>query len=156
VRDDSGLPQIDFHAMNPAEPPAGDLLAAMVAEMVELYDGMGPPPATTADLTPPRGIFLVGFEGDEPVCSGALTLLGDRAAEIKRMYVVPAARRRGIARRLLAALEDAARDMGCDVVRLDTGARQPHAQALYEASGYVAVPDYNANPKAAFWGEKRL
>jgi GNAT superfamily N-acetyltransferase len=107
-------------------------------------------------MTPPRGTFLVGFEGDEPVCSGALTRLGKGAAEIKRMYVVPAARRRGIARRLLAALEDVARDMGCDVARLDTGARQPHAQALYEASGYVAIPDYNANPKAAFWGEKRL
>ena len=156
MRDDSGLPQIDFRVMNPAEPPARDLLAAMVAEMVELYDGVGPPPATTADLTPPRGTFLVGFEGDEPVCSGALTLLGNATAEIKRMYVVPGARRRGIARLLLAALEDVARDMGCDVARLDTGARQPHAQALYEASGYVAIPDYNANPKAAFWGEKRL
>src|SRR5262245_34953418 len=142
--------------MNPAGPPASELLAAMVAEMVDLYDGVGPPPATTADMMPPRGTFLVGFEGDEPVCSGALTLIGDGNAEIKRMYVVPAARRRGIARLLLGALEGVARDMGCDVVRLDTGARQPHAQALYEASGYVAVADYNANPKAAFWGEKHL
>jgi hypothetical protein len=41
-------------------------------------------------------------------------------------------------------------------VRLDTGARQPHARAFYEAEGYRSIPDYNGDPYAAFWGEKRL
>jgi GNAT superfamily N-acetyltransferase len=154
VRDDSGV-QIEFRTMDAALPPASDLLAAMVDEMVALYE-LGPPPATAADFGPPHGTFLVGFAGDEPVCCGGLKGLGDGAAEIKRMYVVPAARLRGVARALLGALEDAARALGYGVVRLDTGARQPHAQAMYESAGYVAVPDYNGNPVAAFWGEKRL
>jgi GNAT superfamily N-acetyltransferase len=154
VRDDSGV-QIEFRAMDAARPPASELLAAMVAEMVDLY-AAPPPAATTADFAPPDGMFLVGFDGDEPVCGGGLKRLPDGAAEIKRMYVVPAARRRGLARQLLGALEDAARALGYAIVRLDTGPRQPHAQALYEAEGYVAIGNYNANPMAAFWGEKRL
>ena len=72
------------------------------------------------------------------------------------MYVVPAARGRGLARVLLAALEDAALDLGYTTVRLDTGALQPHAQALYESAGYRAIGNFNANPVATYWGEKRL
>jgi GNAT superfamily N-acetyltransferase len=157
VRDDSGV-HVEFRAMDAAQPPASELIAAMVAEMVALYapDGFAPPPATAADFAPPLGAFLVGYDADEPVCSGGVTRLADGAAEIKRMYVVPTARGRGIARLLLGTLEDAARSLGVGVVRMDTGARQPHARALYESAGYVAVPDYNANPAAAFWGEKRL
>ncbi|HEY7619734.1 MAG TPA: GNAT family N-acetyltransferase [Solirubrobacteraceae bacterium] len=147
--------QIEFRAMDATRPPASALLAAMVDEMNELY-GAPPPRATAADFAAPHGTFLVGFEDDEPVCGGGLKRLPDGAAEIKRMYVVPAARRRGLARALLGALEDAARARGYAVVRLDTGARQPHAQALYEASGYAPIGNFNANPMAAFWGEKRL
>jgi GNAT superfamily N-acetyltransferase len=158
MRDDSGVP-IEFRAMDAGVSPASELLAAMVDEMIALYaaDALGgPPPATPADFAPPGGTFLVGFDGDQPVCSGGLKRLPDGAAEIKRMYVVPPARRRGLGRALLGALEDAARALGYRVVRLDTGARQPHARALYESVGYAAVPDYNGNPAAAFWGEKRL
>jgi GNAT superfamily N-acetyltransferase len=150
--------QIDFRKMDAALPPASDLLAAMEAEMLELYaDSMGAmPPAGPADFTPPGGAYLVGFVDAEPVCGGGLKRLPDGAVEIKRMYVVPTARRRGVARALLVALEGAARDLGYATVRLDTGPRQPHAKALYAASGYVEVGDYNDNPYAAYWGEKRL
>ena len=72
------------------------------------------------------------------------------------MYVVPEARSRGHARRLLYALEDAARELGYVRVRLDTGPLQPHARALYESEGYREIPDYNDNPYASFWGEKEL
>jgi GNAT superfamily N-acetyltransferase len=150
--------QIDFREMDAALPPASDLLAAMEAEMLELYaDSMGAmPPAGPADFTPPGGAYLVGFVDGEAVCGGGLKRLPDGAVEIKRMYVVPTARRRGAARALLVALEGAARDLGYATVRLDTGPRQPHAKALYTASGYVEVGDYNDNPYAAYWGEKRL
>jgi GNAT superfamily N-acetyltransferase len=150
--------QIDFRKMDAALPPASDLLAAMEAEMLELYaDSMGAmPPAGPADFTPPGGAYLVGFVDGEPVCGGGLKRLPDDAVEIKRMYVVPTARRRGAARALLVALEGAARELGYTTVRLDTGPRQPHAKALYAASGYVEVGDYNDNPYAAYWGEKRL
>ncbi|HMI71834.1 MAG TPA: GNAT family N-acetyltransferase [Solirubrobacteraceae bacterium] len=150
--------QIDFRKMDAAHPPASDLLVAMEAEMLELYaDSMGAmPPAGPADFTPPGGAYLVGFVDGEAVCGGGLKRLPDGAVEIKRMYVVPTARRRGAARALLVALEGAARDLGYATVRLDTGPRQPHAKALYTASGYVEVGDYNDNPYAAYWGEKRL
>ena len=137
--------------------PATELLGAMEAEMLELYPAMRRmPPASGEDFSPPHGAYLVGFADGTPVCGGGLKRLDDDAAEIKRMYVVPGARRQGLARRLLSALETAARERGYRIVRLDTGPRQPHAKALYTATGYVEVADYNDNPYAAYWGEKRL
>jgi GNAT superfamily N-acetyltransferase len=151
--------RIDFRESDPALSPARDLLTAMVAEMNELYgdiEGPNVPSATPADFAQPHGTFLVGYADGEPVCAGGLKRLDERAAEIKRMYVAPAARRRGVARRLLTALEDAARARGYAVVRLDTGPRQPHAARLYRAAGYVDIGNFNANPLAAYWGEKQL
>jgi GNAT superfamily N-acetyltransferase len=149
-----------FQPLPAGAPPASDLLAAMVAEMATLYgaiDGPGMPSAKPADFAPPRGTFLVGFDDDgTPVCAGGVKRLDAGAAEIKRMYVVPAARGRGHARALLGALEDAARDLGYSTVRLDTGPRQAHAQAMYEAAGYRPIGNFNANPVASFWGEKAL
>ena len=140
--------------------PAADLIAAMVAEMAILYgpiDVPSMPSATPADFAPPHGTFLVGFDDDgAPVCAGGVKRLDDDAAEIKRMYVVPAARGRGLARVLLGALEDAAFRLGYGTVRLDTGPLQPNAQRLYESAGYRAIGNFNANPVAAYWGEKRL
>ncbi len=72
------------------------------------------------------------------------------------MYVVPELRGRGYARALLGALEDLGRDLGHTRMRLDTGAEQPHARALYLSAGYSEIPDYNENPYANFWGEKPL
>ena len=137
------------------------MVDAMVAEMAELYDGLdlnapGMPKAGPAELGPPGGVYLVGYRDGAPVCGGGLKRLSDGTCEIKRMYVVPEARRTGAARALLSALEDVARELGYRIARLDTGARQPHAQAFYEASGYQGVENFNDNPAAAFHGEKQL
>ena len=150
---------IDFRTVDAGVPPASELLAAMEVEMVELYSDVGMarmPPAGPEDFAPPGGAYVVGFVDGAPICGGGLKRLPDAAVEIKRMYVVPAARRRGVARALLGALESTARGLGYSIVRLDTGARQPHAKALYAASGFVEVGNYNGNPYAAYWGEKRL
>jgi GNAT superfamily N-acetyltransferase len=114
------------------------------------------PKAGPTELGPPSGVFLVGYQDGRAVCGGGVKRLPDGACEIKRMYVVPAARGRGHARALLHALEDAARGLGYAVARLDTGPRQQHAQRLYEAEGYVAIGNFNDNPVATFFGEKRL
>jgi len=140
---------------------AAALVSAMVAEMRDLYDGLDldapdMPQAGPAELGPPGGTFLVGYRDGIPVCGGGIKALPDGACEIKRMYVVPQARRAGVARALLAELEDAARDLGYRICRLDTGSRQPHAQAFYESVGYRRVGNFNNNPAAAFHGEKRL
>ena len=149
---------IEFRREPAGSPEARALLAAMEQEMFVLYDMSEMPlPASTEDLEPVAGgAFVVGWEDGRAVAGGALKRLEPGVAEIKRMYVLPGARRRGHARRLLAALEDTARVLGYERVRLDTGARQPHARALYESAGFQPIPDYNDNPKAAFWGEKML
>jgi GNAT superfamily N-acetyltransferase len=90
------------------------------------------------------------------VACGAVKRLDQQTGEIKRMFVAPGARGQGVARALLGALEDTARELGYERVRLDTGAKQPHAQALYPSAGYTPIPDYNDNVYASYWYEKVL
>jgi GNAT superfamily N-acetyltransferase len=141
------------------QPPAVVLVAAMIEELVPLYgriDIPGAPSATPAEMGPPGGTFLVGWEEDVAVCCGGLKRLDEETCEIKRMYVIEEARRKGVAQLLLDALEAAAGDLGYTNARLDTGPHQPHAQRLYERAGYVSVENFNGNPFASFWGEKQL
>jgi GNAT superfamily N-acetyltransferase len=157
--------ELDFRHVAAEVGDGAALLVAMTDEMRELYWDVGDgldinspdmPAAGPAELSLPNGTFLVGYRDGAAVCGGGIKRLPDGACEIKRMYVVPAARRQGIARALLHALEDAAKQLGYDVVRLDTGPRQPHARELYLAEGYREIPNFNANPVATFFGEKRL
>ena len=152
--------EIEFRAEDAAGPIARALVAAMVAEMRPLYgpiDVSQAPRADPADFSPPGGVFLVGRDRDgHPVCGGGVKRLDDGVAEIKRMYVAPEERGRGVGRALLAALEDAARSLGYTRVRLDTGAKQPEAEAMYRRAGYREIGDYNGNPFASFFGEKQL
>ena len=136
------------------------LVAAMVAEMEALYElpegpglGLTAPPA---DFSPPGGAFVVIYANGRPVAGGGVKRDEDGVAEIKHMYVAPAARGQGLGRRLLEALEDTARELGYARIRLDTGARQPHARAMYERAGYHPIGNYNGNAQASFWGEKIL
>jgi GNAT superfamily N-acetyltransferase len=152
---------IEFRSA-PVESGAGaGLLMQMRAEIAGLYGGLdldGPqmPRAGAAELGPPGGTFLVGARDGEPVCCGGVKRLDERACEIKRMYVAPAARGQGVARALLGALEVAARELGYGLARLDTGPDQPHARALYESAGYVEIPNFNGNPVATYFAEKPL
>lgn len=125
-------------------------------DVYETFSRLDNPPIQPDELRPPGGAYLVGSEGDDVVAGGGLRRLGEGVAEIKRMYVRPAARSRGVARELLEALEDQARALGYTAVRLDTGPKQVHGLALYRSAGYAEVPPYNDNPFACFWGEKRL
>ena len=139
--------------------PASDLVAAMVEELVPLYGRIDVPEAPTAtagDFSPPGGAFVVLYDGDRAIAGGGIKRLDDAACEIKRMYVVPDRRGEGLARRLLQEMEDEARRLGYSVARLDTGPHQPHAQHLYESAGYEPIGNFNANPFASYWGEKRL
>jgi GNAT superfamily N-acetyltransferase len=137
------------------------LIQAMREEIAAIYDGLDldgaeMPRAGAAELGPPHGAFLVGWRGEEPVCCGGVKRLDETTCEIKRMYVARGARGQGLARQLLAALEDAARDLGYALARLDTGPDQPHARALYESAGYAEISNFNGNPVATYFAEKRL
>ena len=114
------------------------------------------PRAGQAELSPPGGAFMVGYSGDALACCGGIKRLDDATCEIKKMYVVPELRGRGVARSLLHELEDRARALGYAVARLDTGPQQVGARGLYESEGYVEIEDFNGNPVASFWGEKPL
>ncbi len=134
----------------------------MRVEIAEVYDqldldGEDMPKAGEDELGPPGGTFLVGFDATgRAVCGGGVKRLEDGACEIKRMYVVPEARGQGVGRELLQALENAARELGYRVVRLDTGPRQPSAERMYRDAGYRPIRNFNANPIASFFGEKLL
>jgi GNAT superfamily N-acetyltransferase len=154
--------RLDFEPVPLDEEPAASLVAAMRAEIGRLYqgldlDGERMPKAGAAELGPPDGVFLVGFDGSHrPMCGGGIKRLSSGACEIKRMYVVPEGRGRGLGRALLQALEDAARELGYSVARLDTGPRQPHAERMYRDAGYRPIGNFNDNPVASFFGEKVL
>ena len=113
-------------------------------------------PWRPAELRPPDGAYFVGYRGTEAVAGGGVRRLGDGVAEIKRMYVRPDARSRGVAGRCCAHSRRPPRSLGYASVRLDTGPKQVHAQRLYRAAGYVEIAPYNDNPFACFWGEKTL
>jgi GNAT superfamily N-acetyltransferase len=153
--------QVEFRPASVDDGDGGALLAGFAAEIEALYDGLdigapGMPTAGPAELGPPHGAFLVGYAAGRPVCCGGVKRLPDGSCELKRMYVVPDARRQGVARALLHAVEEAARRLGYSVARMDTGPRQQHAQAFYEREGYVRIGNFNANPAASWWGEKGL
>jgi len=84
--------------------------------------------------------FLVGFVDDRPVACGALQPLGDGVGEIKRMYVRPPYRGRGLSRLILAALEELAVQRGYETLRLETGPFLSAAMALYRSAGYGVIP----------------
>jgi len=152
---------IDFRPCPMEEQPGATLAQGMRDEIAAIYDGLvldGPdmPKAGPDELSPPGGTFVVGYEDGVPVCCGGLKRLPDGACEIKKMFVVEQARGRGVARALLAELERRARELGYEIARLDTGWRQPRAQRMYELSGYAPIENFNANPVATFFGEKRL
>jgi GNAT superfamily N-acetyltransferase len=138
---------------------ASSLLAGFEAEIAALYANWSPsvgPSAEPADFAPPAGCFVVAYQDAVAVGCGGFKRLDERRAEIKRMFVAPAARGRGVARLILGELERLAAARGYSLVRLDTGAAQPHALALYTSERYRAIDDYNGNPYATHWFEKPL
>jgi GNAT superfamily N-acetyltransferase len=102
------------------------------------------------------GAVLVAFDGDTSVACAWLRRLDETTAEVKRMYVAPEARGRGVGRALLAVLEEKARTLGCTRMVLDTAAPLSEAARLYLREGYAEIDRYNDNPYAAYWFEKKL
>jgi GNAT superfamily N-acetyltransferase len=126
-------------------PDAVALCAAQQAEMVELYEGEADigPTRDASMFVEPHGVFLVLRDDDgRPVACGGIARFDDTRGEVKRMYVVPAARGRGLGRRLLEELEAEARRLGYGSVVLETGDRQREAVGLYESTGYERMPCY--------------
>lgn len=137
-------------------PDAARLIGEVQQEYVIRYGGVDRSPIGPADFTLPSGLFLVGYADGAAVLCGGWRARGTDA-EIKRMYVAPAARGRGLARRMLAELERTARAAGHRRVVLETGSQQPEAVALYRSSGYAEIPAYGyyaCSPHSMHFGKK--
>ena len=142
------MPDLEVVRVAYGQPDAMRLIAEVQTEYVARYGGQDETPLDHAMFEPPAGSFFVGYLDGEAVATGAwrrssVTAFGTSAtAEIKRMYVVPSARGIGLARRMLAHLEQSAAEHGAEALLLETGILQPEAIALYASSGYVAVPGF--------------
>ncbi len=125
------------------------------------YDPAAALPCELDEMRPPAGIFLVVTLDEEPVGCGALKFgtekfLTGQTAELKRMWVSPKVRGRGIGRRLLEELENRAAEVGSHAIRLDTNHTLTEAIALYRSTGYRPVAPFNGDPYADRWFEKTL
>ncbi|MEU2155625.1 GNAT family N-acetyltransferase [Streptomyces sp. NPDC019396] len=131
-------------------PDAVKLNDEVQLEYVARYGGGDATVLDPAMFVPPRGLYLIAYDGlGRPVATGAWRAqdendeaYSDGDAEIKRMYVTPAARGLGLARRILALLEEDARAAGRSRMVLETGTEQPEAIALYTSSGYEACAKF--------------
>jgi GNAT superfamily N-acetyltransferase len=149
---------LEFERVAPSHHVASDLIRELDAELAQRY-----PVEKIHGLHPDEmiafpGVFLLARCDGKVVACGAVRPLDGGLAELKRMYVVPAARRKGFARRLLEELETVARELEVSVLRLETGIHQPESVALYEAAGYrpiAAYGEYIGNTYSLCY-EKRL
>jgi GNAT superfamily N-acetyltransferase len=113
-----------------------------IAEMGQRYGGEGPARLAGADFEPPSGCFVVAFVDSKAVGCGGFRHLRHGVAEIKRMYVDPSVRRRGIGSRVLEFLEETAAAAGYREAWLESGDQQPDAISLYRATGYRPIAPY--------------
>src|SRR5687767_1686682 len=124
------------------DPLAQYLVEQVQQEYVQRYGGPDAAAVDPAEFRPPAGVFLVAEVDGVPAGCGAWRALPAGQAEIKRVYVEPPFRRRGLAQLIVAALEDGAARAGHGAVVLNTGQQQPEAIALYGRLGYSSVPGY--------------
>lgn len=131
-------------------PDARKLEGVVQEEYVERYGETDVTPLAPEMFDPPGGLYLLAYdERDRPVATGGWRAQDrneqgyqDGDAEIKRMFVVRASRGKGLARGILAALEDSAREAGRIRMVLETGIHQPEAIALYVSEGYAPVTKF--------------
>ncbi|MDP4024573.1 GNAT family N-acetyltransferase [Methylobacterium sp. NEAU 140] len=155
-----GRERIVLRTVSPDDPAAVHCLRAYYAELAARFSGgfdvaSSRDPAV-ADMVAPRGAFVVALSDGLPIGCVALKGDGGAHAEIKRLWVAPSARGLGLARRLMAATEDAARELGVARLRLDSNSALTEALALYRATGWTEIDRFNDDPYPDLFFEKRL
>jgi len=143
---------------DPDQPEIRAMLEEGEANSAALYPAESNHHLALDALRAPEVLFHVARgEDGAALGTGAIVLKGDWA-EVKHMWTDPAARGKGVAAAVLAALEDAARARGVRVLRLETGADSHAALALYARAGFggiEAFEGYGPDPLSVFL-EKRL
>lgn len=142
----------------PDQPEVRTLIAELDAYLYALYPQESVYALDIASLQAPNVLFAVVRDAEGSPAGCGAVVLAPGFGEVKRMYVRPGARGRGLARRLLAALEAKAAEQGCPSLMLETGPAQPEALALYESLGYVRRGPFGAYPDDPFslFYEKKL
>jgi GNAT superfamily N-acetyltransferase len=134
--------EIEIRAARFDDPAVQKLVSEALGDLSRRYGGSGDDtPVSLTDFDPPDGEFFVATDGDELLGCAGWRRHGDDA-ELKRMYTAPAARGRGVARRVLAAVEESARAHGLRRVVLECGSKQPEAVGLYTSCGYHRIEDF--------------
>ena len=130
------------------EPLSSPISRALVSALDDELSRQYPEPGAThfrldaEEVSDGHGAFVIAWVDGSPLGCGAVRRLGATSAELKRMYVAPAARGRGVGRALLEALEGEARRLGVRQLLLETGVRQRAALVLYERAGFMVVPAF--------------
>jgi GNAT superfamily N-acetyltransferase len=152
--------QITIASKDPESLQARACLAAYFAVLSDRIDGISashvpdPDPEANA-FRPPTGTFLLATLGEDTVACVCLKQVGPATGEVKRLWVAPAARGRGLARRMMLAVEGAARGLGMTSLRLDTNAGLPEAIALYRVTGWTDTAPFSGFP-ATHWFAKTI
>lgn len=151
---------VRFAIEDPASDDARWCFEQYFAELDQRFEsGFNPSLSLSADareLTAPAGALIVARLHARPVGCVALKLHKRSPAELKRMWVSPAARGLGVGRRLLGEAETYARNAGARSIRLETNQTLSEAIGLYRRSGFVEVDAFSAEPYAHHWFEKEL
>jgi GNAT superfamily N-acetyltransferase len=152
---------VAIDAVDPASVAAQYALARYFGELDDRFPsgftvGTGGGVDEAGAFGPPHGAFLVMRIDDETIGCGGLQRVDEHTAEIKRMWIDAGWRGLGLGRRLLARLEDVARELGRARVVLDTNETLTEAIAMYERAGYRSIERYNDNPYAQRWFAKDL
>lgn len=153
----------DHLEIRPADPDAPEARSCLqgyfddlAARIPGLDLGKFPvPDPGAASYRPPEGRFLVAWSDDLPVGCVSLRTLDATTGEVKRLWVHDSARGQGLARRLMARIEDEARAMGQRRLKLDTNSALSEAIALYRNTGWTDIAPYTGVP-ADIWMGKAL
>jgi putative acetyltransferase len=143
---------------DPAHPPVRAMVAELDAYLMPLYPAESNHLLDIETLRQPEMRFFAAHRGDEVIAIGGCWLHGDYA-EVKRIYVMPAARGLGLAKLMMQRIEDEAMASGRLIARLETGIHQPESLGLYRRLGYVdrgAFGDYPADDPNSVFMEKLL
>ena len=125
-------------------PPARTLIEALNAELSSRYpeEGACHFRLDAHEVADGQGAFLIAFQSGKPVGCGAVRRIEARTGELKRMFVVPEERGRGVGRAILNALESEAQALGVSRLMLETGVRQSEAIALYQRAGFSRIAPF--------------
>lgn len=155
-----GRDRIALEPMDPRSAPARYCLAEYYGELARRFEtgfdvSLSADPDAT-DMMPPRGEFLVAMSDGMPIGCVGLKGTDKGYAEIKRLWIAPSARGLGLAKRLMDAIEQAARTLDIAVLRLDTNRALPEAIRLYRTTGWTEIERFNDDPYPDFFFEKRI